>query len=155
MRSTKRGFTLVELLVVLGIIAMLIAAFATSIAGAQKRANISKAESEVKAITQAILGYENYDRENELPTMTNQDADKSSLGFLIGQGGNAESGGKIPSLLMASLKSGGKMLDPWNTPYKISIKQGGASVRMTSASGAMQTGYFLPNFYRLSEEERR
>ena len=79
----------------------------------------------------------------------------ASLGFLIGEGGSADSGGKIPPLLMASLRSGGKMLDPWNTPYKISIKQGGASVRMTSASGRMRTGYFLPNFYRLSEEERR
>jgi len=155
MKSTEKGFTLVELLVVLGMIGMLIGALASSVIGAQRRAKVAKAESEVKVISQAILAYENYDKKRELPTMTNRDADEGAVGFLIGQGGTAESGGKIPTMLIAQLTSGGKMLDPWNTPYKISIKSGGANVRMTSASGTMQTGYYFPNFYRLGEEERR
>jgi len=155
MKSTEKGFTLVELLVVLGMIGMLIGALASSVIGAQRRAKVAKAESEVKVITQAILAYENYDKKRELPTMTNRDADEGAVGFLIGQGGTAESGGKIPTMLIAQLTSGGKMLDPWNTPYKISIKSGGANVRMTSASGTMQTGYYFPNFYRLGEEERK
>ena len=141
MKSTEKGFTLVELLVVLGMIGMLIGALASSVIGAQRRAKVAKAESEVK--------------KRELPTMTNRDADEGAVGFLIGQGGTAESGGKIPTMLIAQLTSGGKMLDPWNTPYKISIKSGGANVRMTSASGTMQTGYYFPNFYRLGEEERK
>lgn len=154
MKSTKKAFTLVELLVVLGIVAMIMAAFTTSIASAQQRAKIQRATGEVKAISQAILAYENYDQNNELPSMTNQDADKGSIGFLIGDGGNAESG-KIPALLMAQLSSGGKMLDPWNTPYKISIKPSTASVKLNSASGTMQTGFYFPNFFRLSAEERK
>lgn len=155
MKSTEKGFTLVELLVVLGMIGMLMAALSSSVIGAQRRAKAAKAESEVKVISQAILAYENYDRKRSLPTMTNRDADQGAIGFLIGQGGAAESGGKIPAVLMAQLTAGGKMLDPWNTPYKISIREGGANVRMSSASGAMQTGFYFPNFYRLREEERK
>ena len=155
MISIKRGFTLLELMVVICMIALIIAALATSLTSAQERARTEKARSEVKASAQAILAYENFDRSNELPTMENRDADQSALGFLIGQGGNAESGGKIPALLMAALQSGGKMRDPWGTPYKISIRSGGASIKIESASGGMQTGFMFPNFYRLSEEERQ
>ena len=155
MISIKRGFTLLELMVVICMIALIIAALATSLTSAQERARTEKARSEGKAIAQAILAYENFDRSNELPTMENRDADQSALGFLIGQGGNAESGGKIPALPLAALQSGGKMRDPWGTPYKISIRSGGASIKIESASGGMQTGFMFPNFYRLSEEERQ
>ncbi len=155
MKSTERGFTLVEMLVVVSILGMLIAAFTTSVTAAQRRSKIAKAESEVKLISQAILAYENYDSNNELPTMTDRDADQGSIGFLIGKGGNAESGGKIPAVLMASLSAGGAMMDPWNKPYKISIKSGSAQIRLNTVTGNMQTGYFLPNFYRLSGEERK
>lgn len=154
MKSIKRGFTLMEMMVVLCVLGMIMAAFTTSIASAQQRAKVARAKAEVKSITQAILAYENYDRENELPTMRDQDADKGSIGFLIGSGDSAESG-KIPTLLMAQLSSGGKMMDPWGTPYKISIKEGGAAIRFESSSGSMQTGFYLPNFYRLSAEERQ
>lgn len=57
---------------------------------------------------------------------------------------------------MASLQAGGKLLlDPWGTLYK-RIDQEGATPRSSieSAAGSMKTGYYLPNFYRLSEEER-
>ncbi len=155
MSSTKRGFTLIELMVVFSMIIMIVGALSTSFVSAQERARQEKARSEVKVITQAILAYENYNRSHELPTMENRDADRGSIGFLIGHGESAESGGTIPVLLQAQLRSGGKVLDPWGTPYKISIKQGGAQVRLESSSGSMQTGFFFPNFYRLSEEERR
>ncbi len=156
MISIKRGFTLIELMVVIAMIAMIIGALATSYTSAQERSRVEKARSEVKAISQAILAYENFNRDTgELPTMTDREADSGSIGFLIGNGGNAESGGKIPALLLAALQSGGKMRDPWGTPYRITIRPGGAAIKMESASGAMQTGYMLPNLYRLSEEERQ
>lgn len=155
MRYNKRGFTLIELMAVLGMVGMLVAALATSVAGAQARARAAKAESEVHAISQAILAYENYDASRSLPTMTDRDADRSALAFIIGQGGQAESGGKIPATLLASLDADGVMKDPWNTPYKISIRQGGANVRIQSAAGSLQTGFMFPNWYRLTEEERK
>ena len=154
MKSIKRGFTLIEMLVVLCVLGMIMTALTTSVASAQERAKVARAKTEVKSITQAILAYENYDPDNKLETMTNKDADKSSIGFLLGSGESANSG-KIPVLLMAQLSNGGKMLDPWGTPYKISIKEKSHNVDLGEAHINLQTGYSLPNFYRLSPEERR
>lgn len=157
MISNKRGFTLVELLVVLGIIATLMAALTVSISGAQERARIQKAASEVKVISQAILAYENYSRGGkfQLEPVEKGICDQSTLGFLLGQGKNADSGGKIPVLLMQALSAGGKMLDPWGSPYMVTIRKGDAQVKIESANGSMKTGYLLPNFYRLSALERK
>jgi len=85
-----------------------------------------------------------------MPTMTDAEADAGTIGFLIG---NASSD-KVPALLMASLQGGGKMRDPWGTPYKITIKQGKASLALKVAGGSMTMQYFLPNFNRLNEGER-
>jgi prepilin-type N-terminal cleavage/methylation domain-containing protein len=153
MRSTRRAFTLVELMVVLGVVAMLIGSLTMSVSNAQQRAKVAKAESEVKIISQAILSYENY--HNTLPTMIDRPADANSLGFLMGRGASADSGGKIPTLLMAALAGDGKLTDPWNRPYKISIRQGGANVKMNGGTGNMMTGFWFPNFYRLSAGERQ
>lgn len=152
----KRGFTLVELLVVIGMIAILIAALTTSMAAAQERARIQKATSDVKVISQAILAYENYARggKYELEPMDKRDANRSSLGFLLGME-NADSGGKIPVLVMTALRAGDDIRDPWGTTYKVTIKKGDATVKIESASGSLNTGYFLPNFYRLSAKERQ
>ncbi len=152
MKSTRKGFTLLEIMVVLVIIAVLMAAFTSSVSAARRRAAVAKATSEVKVVSQAVLAFEQYGQ--DLPSCRDADADENSLGFLIGEGGSADSGGKIPPLLMASLRSGGKMLDPWNTPYKISIKSG-ETLKLAKTMSNVKTGYFLPNFYRLSEEERK
>ncbi len=145
-----------ELLVVVGMIAVILGALTTSITASQERARIQKATAEVKVISQAILSYENYMRANnsDLPLMENKDADTSSIGFLLGQGAAAASGGNIPATLMASLSSGGKMRDPWGTPYKITIKSE-ANVRINTPFNALNTGYSLPNYYNLKEEERQ
>lgn len=152
MTSTKKGFTLVEMMVVLGLIAMIMAAMTSSVMGAQKRAQIAKAESEVKIISQAILAYENYKHElPSYPSPQGREADAASLDFLLG-GDSAETGGRIPVLLMAQLKSNGKITDPWNRPYRIKIKPG----TIPPPPGAMmETGFYYPNFYRLSPEERQ
>lgn len=151
MISNKKGFTLIELMVVVGMIAVILGAMTTSVSSARERARIQKATSDVKVISQAILSYENWSRNKELETMERRDADSGSLGFLLGNEA-AESGGKIPILLMAQLKSGGKMTDPWGTPYKVTIRQGNVSA---AQSIQLQTGFFLPNFYRLGEGERQ
>ncbi len=155
MTSNKKGFTLIELLVVVGMIGIIMGAMTTSVTASQQRARIQKATAEVKIISQAILSYENYARGGkfELEELNDVDADASSLGFLLGRE-TAESGGRI-TLLMASLASGGAMRDPWGTPYKIRIKAGSADVRIDSANSTLSTGYYLPNFYRLSAEERK
>ena len=155
MSSIKRGFTLVELLVVIAMIGILSATVSTSMAAAQERARVRKAEAEVKAVTIAVLGYENHDAKFTLPTMSNQECDSSSLGFLLGNAGTSSTGQKIPALLMAALSSGGKMRDPWGTPYRITIRKGTTRLSPTVASGAMSTRYTLPNLNRLTREERK
>lgn len=156
--NNKKAFTMIEMMVVLGLIAIIIGTLSVSVGAAQERARVHKATSEVKIISQAILGYENYSRGGEYrlqPTSGDVDADAANLSFLIGKGGASDSGAKIPVLLQAALDGGGVMRDPWGTPYKFVIKDGGASVKFESASGTLKTGYMLPNFFRLSEEERR
>ena len=145
------------MLVVIGMIAILTGAASSAVMKARKRSQIARAEAETQEMTNAILAYENFDQGGEkfeLPELDNADADKDSLGFILGDGGMAQSGGKIPVLLMASLTSGGKMMDPWNSPYKVTIKRVSVSPKVKVATGSMQTGYFLPNNYRLSEGER-
>ena len=157
MTLSKRGFTLIELLVVVAMIAVLGAAFTSSVASARQRARIQKATTEVKVISQAILAYENWDQgsgRHELPIRSDVDVDKGSLGFILGDGGNAESGGKIPAMLMAALTSEGKMLDPWGKAYRVRIKESSLTVKPGSASGSLQTGFFLPNWYRIGRGER-
>lgn len=157
MISSKRAFTLVELMVVVAMIAVISAAMVTSVASARERARIQKATTEVKAVSQAILAYENWDQgsgRHELPTLSNREADINSIGFILGDGGQAQSGGKIPAMLMAALTSGGKMLDPWGTPYRVTIKESSVSLRPGSAAGSLQAGFFMPNWYRLGEGER-
>lgn len=153
LKLTKKGFSIVELLVVLVIMGTLMAVFVTSFSNAQKKAKISKAETEVKEIHKAILAYENESDDHSLPTRRDQDADISSIGFLLGTGESNKSG-EIPAILMAQLKGGQKMLDPWGTPYKITIREGDNNIKGTSV-GELSTEYYLPNFYRLSPEERK
>lgn len=152
MTSNKRGFTLIELMVVIAMIAIFMTAVGTSVGQTRERARIEKARSDVKVLSQAILAWENYDRggKNELDEMNDEEADSSTLKFLLGQGESAKSG-QIPAMLMAQLSAGGKMRDPWGTPYRIRIKEG--SIPRPSNLN-LSTCYFIPNFYRLSAEER-
>ncbi len=152
-RSTKSGFTLVELLVVVSIIGMIMAVFVSSFHEAEQRTKIAKAETEVKEIHKAILAYEN-EKPGGLTPMYDKDATKENISFLLGMGGSNESG-KIPSTLMARISDSGAMIDPWGTPYRIVVKKGSSNVKIQSAVGMLQTGYHLPNFYRLSPEERK
>ncbi len=153
MISNKRGFTLVELMVVIGMIAILMAAVGTSVGKTRERARIEKARSEVKTLSQAILAWENYTRggKNELEAKNDEEADVNTLKFVLGKG-EAATSGDIPVLFNAALAAGGKMLDPWGSPYRIRIKEGSIP---SPGTMNLYTGYYLPNFYRLSPEERQ
>lgn len=153
MTLNNRGFTLVELIVVIAMIAIFMASVGTAVGKTRERARIEKARSEVKVVSQAILAWENYSRggRHELREMNDEEADSSSLAFLLGQGESATSG-DIPALILAPLSAGGKMRDPWNRPYLLRIKEGKIDRPENLDLG---TCYYLPNLYRLSEEERR
>ena len=80
----KRAFTLVELLVVVGMIAILTGAVGVSVSDARARAREMKALAEVKEMTNAILAYENYSRGGsfELEELNDVDADAISSRIL-------------------------------------------------------------------------
>ena len=151
----RKGFTLVELLVVVAMIAIIMSAMTVSVSGARERAKIEKATVEVKTITQTVLAYENYSK-TELPTLGSEGAgvevSSETIGFLLGKEGTTRSREKIPVLLSAALSSGGKVLDPWGTPYRIVIVKGTV---YSQGINTIRTGFSLPNIHRLSEEERQ
>ena len=157
------AFTLVELLVVVGMIAILMGAMTSAVQSARQRARIQKATSDVKVISQAILAYEIWNGD-ELPTLGSRgraasgaEANEGSLGFLMGKG-NAQGvaggngSGELPVLLMAQLRNGGSIIDPWGTPYKVTIAESKSNIKLKTVTGALSTGYWLPNFYRNWED---
>jgi len=144
---SRPAFTLVELLVVVGMIALIMGAMSTSVASAMQRARIQKATSDVKMLTQAIHSYANYN-EGKLPTIGSwMDADfKTTLKFLNASDEN------VPVLIQAALSSDGIMRDPWGLPYQVKITEGNVYAPNV---GNLNTGYYLPNFYRLTRKERQ
>lgn len=145
----SRGFTLVELLVVIGMLMLLMGSVTSAIVSAQKRAKVAQATTAVKEMTNAILSYENYADSHDLSTVASggwKEADESTLGFILGKKSNKN--GTIPVLYNAALK-GGKILDPWGRPYRVQIKQGTIKVDNNNVlQGAQRTAVAFPNFYR-------
>ena len=166
MTLNKHGFTLIELLVVVGMIAVILGALTTSVSAARNRARIQKATNDVKVIAQAILAYESWNKD-ELKTMGSRgkaangaEASLGNLDFLVGKGtakgAKGTSGGaagELPALLMAQLQ-GGRLADPWGTTYRITIVESNVNMDRRVLTGTLNTGYWLPNFYRTSEGER-
>lgn len=154
MTLIKRGFTLVELLVVIAMIAVLAAAMTMAVERTRARARIEKANAEVRTMSQAILSWENYSRggKHELKEMNDVPATLSSLAFILGSGEKAESG-SVMALLMASAQASGEIHGPWGHPYRVRIRKGAKIAPPQNLN--LQTGFFLPNFYRPTAEERR
>lgn len=148
-RSRSRGFTMVELLVVIGMLMLLMGSVTSAVMSAQKRARIAQATTAVREMTNAILAYENYADSGDLSTVASggwKEADESTLGFILGKKSNKN--GVVPVLYNASLK-GGKILDPWGHPYRVQIKQGSIKVDDNGVlSGQQKTAVAFPNFYR-------
>ena len=147
----KKGFTLIELLVVIGMIAILTAAASSSVMQARKRSQLARAETEVREMTNAILAYENYDKDRSLDRfLTNGswvDATKKEMGFILGEEQDA-AGNKLPVLFNAAV-TGNNIRDPWGVTYQYMITktsdavQGGAD----DVGADLNTFMYLPNLY--------
>lgn len=147
----RRGFTLVELLVVVAMIVILAGALTTSIAKSQQRARIARAETEVREMTNAILAFANYSADGTLASKvrTAQPSSEGSLDFILGK--VTERGQEVPVLFNATIR-GTMIVDPWGHPYKVTIKKG-ERIRPPGVPN-LEIGLFCPNWHRLREGER-
>lgn len=144
----RRGFTLIELMVVMAMIAVIAGALTSGVAKAQKRSKISRAQTEAREITNAILAYQNYDEDGSLDKflMEDQEAEEGKLGFILGKVKSRNS--DVPVLYNAAL-TGGKILDPWGHPYRITVKKGD-SINPPGVNG-VKIRMFYPNWHRVVE----
>lgn len=145
----KRGFTIIELIVVIAMLMVLAGAVGVGVSTAQKNARKAQATTTVREITNAILAYENASKDHRLSPMF-ADADESKLSFLLG--GDKGMGTKSMQVLYNAPLRDGKLCDPWGTPYKILVQERTAKVEDKSIS-KMGTTTFMPNYYRLSADE--
>ncbi len=151
MNRFNRGFTLVELLVVMAMLMLLAGAITSSVASAQKRAKIAKATAEAQELTNATLAYQHFGADYKLPTFDNQPATEAQLSFILG-GESGPNGRKIPVLFNASLK-GGQIQDPWGKPYYVTIKEGHLSPAQPSSSDNIKSYVAFPNFNRRAADK--
>jgi len=117
-KNRKDGFTLLEMLTVVGILGILMSTTFTGLARAQRQARIAKANGEIRQLIGAWLAYEA--AHDDWPTSMPKDGDRqpaleSTLKELLGGGGK-------PSYLNAPMR--GQPLafrDPWGQPYALKI----------------------------------
>lgn len=154
----KKGFTLVELLVVIAMIAVLVAAMTVSTSRARQRGRIAKATQETKEITNAILAYEQYAVGHTLEKHARggwADCSEGEMSMILG-GETGENGELIPVLFNASV-TGGHLRDPWGRPYQYMIQKSstlGSGDGTGMGSVEFQTSAALPNYFRLTDKER-
>lgn len=150
----RKGFTLVELLVVVGMIAALMGGASASFARARQQAKIAKATADVKEITNAILAYENYAGGSleSVASSANGDASKSTLGFITGDAPKSSSG-DVPVLYNAQFTNG-KILDPWGKPYRVQIEEPRGSVLAVQPLGPLEMSVCLPNVMHVSSTNK-
>lgn len=144
----RRGFTLVELIVVIGMLMVLAAAMTTSVVKAQQRAKLAKATTEAQELTKAILAYANYTEDgtlSEVAGLNDTEATESNLGFVLGKA--TQRGSTVPVLYNGSVSRDGRLLDPWGRPYRVTVKKG---ERITPPGvPSISTGVFYPNWHRI------
>ena len=150
----EKGFTLIELLVVIAMIAILTGAAGSAVMKARTRSQITRAMTEAREITNAILAYENYDKSHTLSKYetgddTWKEADAKTLEFILG----GMEGENLPVLYNGAVTRG-MLLDPWGKPYKFKIaKAGDASDSDDEVGNSLSTFMYLPNLNRLTPEE--
>ncbi len=155
-RIGKKGFTLVELLVVIAMLMLLAGAITTSVSGAHRRAKIQQATVEAQEMTKAILSYENFGKNYSLDAhvMEDQQATEQSLAFILGKESAQIKGqrGDIPVLFNAAVKKSGRILDPWGNPYYVTIRRDTLSQK---ENGGLRFNSYVvfPNYNRRPADE--
>jgi len=128
------AFTLIEMLVVLGMLGILMGVAFSGIGQARSQARIAKANSEVRELMNAWLSYEAAHDDWAAPIDGESiEADAGNLKGLLG--GNDE---KV--VYLHAQLSGGAFRDPWGTPYRFRVlEQKGTGDETKESFGASIT----------------
>lgn len=149
----KKAFTLVEMMVVIGMILVLMGSMTMSVKKARTRARIAKATQETREITNAILAYEQFAKDHSLAAKITGNSWKtcteSDMSMILG-GETGASGEPIPVLFNASILTGA-IADPWGRPYQYMIDK---NDDLGTTLVPKKTAAVLPNYMRLTDEER-
>ena len=118
---SRSAFTMIEMLVVLGMLGILMGVTFGGVGRARSRARITKATAEVRELVNAILSYEAAEGADfRLIAETPMDATESNLGELLGIDGTD---GRKPVVYLNAPIVGNAFRDPWGTPYRYQIIQ--------------------------------
>lgn len=146
----RGGFTLVELIVVIGMLMLLAGAVTTSVAGARRRAKIQQATAEAQEMTKAILAFENYGSlaSHLIGESKPEAATVDNLKFILGKvrAENTGQQGNVPVLFNASATRDGRILDPWGRPYRVMMRKG--RMNATGKSLGFTPCVSFPNYNR-------
>jgi len=149
----KRGFTLIELIVVVAMIMIITGAMTVSVQKARTRAMIAKATQETREMTNAILAYEQYAKNRSLADKTTGSSwatcTEGAMSMILGRV-TGENGEKVPVLFNAVIRSG-ELRDPWGTAYEYMIDK---TADLGDSVQSPQTAAVLPNVNRLTDKER-
>ncbi|MBQ9430985.1 MAG: prepilin-type N-terminal cleavage/methylation domain-containing protein [Kiritimatiellae bacterium] len=137
--SKLSAFTLIEMLVVTGMLGILMGVAVTGLGQAKKQARVAKANVELRELVNAWLSYESaYD---DWPVSVQGDeleATEDNLQELLG------GGGRDMVFLNAPIVSGA-FRDPWGTPYKFRLLQNSGGGRV---SDEFSMSIAFPNRHR-------
>jgi len=118
MGKARKGFTMVELMVVIIIMAVLGLAIIPSLMGSSDKAKYSRAWSDLTAISNAFTAF--YGRVGNLPTIGGSGSDLTAATFTAGSGTEWEGIDSPINLLQSFLgKPISKLEDPWGASYQI------------------------------------
>jgi prepilin-type N-terminal cleavage/methylation domain-containing protein len=122
MRKKARGFSLVELMVVVAVIAILVGLLMPAILRAQERARENKARSEIYALQTAWASYCQHYREKDGPSFKPPNYTDMTAAATKELGGGNKDGIAFMEFTPKQFKTG--FLDPWKQPYHLEFKAG-------------------------------
>lgn len=139
-RRASMAFTLVEMMVVVGMLAILMGVAFSGLSQARKQSKIAKANAEIRELVNAILAYEAQVEELEIAA-TPTDATEANIKDLLGEG-------QTQTVFLNAQLDRKAFRDPWGTPYRYRIIEEDLSSSIDANSTRLSAAVTFPNRHR-------